>query len=234
MYWPFLCVPHTIWIFMLGYILFGECEDTNYSQWDGGFIKLLTAFYFIVGTSGDTLSPTKGPSSLLRNDFSHPETMKYQMSAASDKGFPLLFRADCSRDSPPTLRVWHSRSSTWFLSLLIDHHKGVFVVLFVPAGWIHFFILLLGSCSSFFNSTSNHVVFSLSWSLSFISIITFVQKSDSTELLLTNTPSLRMFSAPCKISVNSWLDSLLHPVRFQIFWVMECLFVASLMTTFCI
>lgn len=46
---------------MLGYILFGECEDTNYSQWDGGFIKLLTAFYFIVGASGDTLSPTKGP-----------------------------------------------------------------------------------------------------------------------------------------------------------------------------
>lgn len=77
----------TIWIFMVRYPF--VCVKTEIIPSGKVASFCLSVFYWIAGTSGDTLSPTKGLSSPLSSTLSHPETMKYQMIAASNKRFPL-------------------------------------------------------------------------------------------------------------------------------------------------
>ena len=49
-------------------------------------LSLSLPLLLLLGVHLETLSPTKGASSLLSNNsLSHPETMKFQMIAASNK-----------------------------------------------------------------------------------------------------------------------------------------------------
>ena len=128
-YWSCQFVINTMWNFMLGY----------------HFVNVKTTF-FQVGWWFHWAShclfcccyryiwrhylPQKGASSLLSNNsLSHPETMKFQMIAASNKRFPLPFRGDYSLIPLSPWWAWHSRISSLVLSLLMDDHKGVFVIL---------------------------------------------------------------------------------------------------------
>lgn len=176
-----------------------------------------------MGTSGDTSSPTKEPSSLVRNNnLSHPETMKYQMIAASNKSFPLPFRADYRHDSLPPWWAWHSRVSSLVLSLLIGDHKGVFVTL---SHLVQEDVSMISFCCLAHAAVSSMVpwiVFSsfvtklkLHLNNYFCSEIKLHSPS-----VLTDTLTLRMFFAPCKIGINSWLDSLSVLINFQVVWVL--------------
>lgn len=110
-------------------IPFCECEERIFLS------GMVTSFslsmpFILLWVHLETLSLTKGASSRLsNNNLSHPETMKYQMIAASNKRFPLPFRGDYSLIPLSPWWAWHSRISGLVLSLLIDDHKGVFVLL---------------------------------------------------------------------------------------------------------
>lgn len=121
-------VADAIWIFMLGYYF----VTVKTRIFPSGMVTSfhLSVPFILLWVHLETLSPTKAASSLLsNNNLSHPETMKYQMIAASNKRFPLSFRGDYSMISLSLWWAWHSRISSLVLSLLIDDHKGVFVIL---------------------------------------------------------------------------------------------------------
>lgn len=111
-------------------IPFCECEDNIFSSGMVISLSLSLRFLLLLWVHLETLSSTKGASSLLSNNsLSHPETMKFQMIVASNKRFPLPFRGDYSLIPLSPWWAWHSRISSLVLSLLMDDHKGVFVIL---------------------------------------------------------------------------------------------------------
>lgn len=128
-YWSCQFVINTMWNFMLGY----HFVNVKTKFFPSGMVislSLSVPFLLLLWVHLETLSPTKGASSLLSNNsLSHPETIKFQMIAASNKRVPLSFRGDYSLIPLSPWWAWHSRISSLVLSLLMDDHKGVFVIL---------------------------------------------------------------------------------------------------------
>lgn len=117
-YWSCQFVTDTVWNFMLGY----HFVNVKTKIFPSGMVislSLTLPLLLLLGVHLETLSPTKGASSLLSNNsLSHPETMKFQMIAASNKRFPLPFRGDYSLIPLSPWWAWHSRISSLVLSLL--------------------------------------------------------------------------------------------------------------------
>lgn len=181
------------WVFTL------SCHSvtlrTCYSVISSGLVtpwslSLLFIFYFFVATSGVTHCLPKGLFSLINNTSpSHPETMR-QKDWSSRGIDPTPVTAD--HDScVPSPRSWHSGTSSipFFVNGQLFFFPSFFVTLCL-LGCVHCLDLILGSYSSFLNSTLDGGVFPLSE----------VEVSSSKQWLLfthrVNAHRLRHFDRP--------------------------------------